>query len=549
MSDRMNSYTAQPLTFEDLRGLRAEGYVRDSTLDQRDGFGPDIQRNNIIRFAESYGLVLGDSWYTEFVSGRSVKKRTAFMQFVEDAKLDQYDVMLVDHTSRFGRNQEECIRYKSILRDLGKVVVFVGQGIISGSDRDFLSERINETLDEAYSRNLSRYVKAGFSEKASQGFANGKPPLGYTSEKLPNGKRERKVPDPRTLPALKELLASYSTGKFSFRTLADYLNSKGYRTNLGKLFTKGSVEHVLENRFYEGKAVYHPGKFDEEVREGIHQVPREISELWLKCQEVKSLRIFPWYIGHGSSHRIYPFSGVLTCDKCGSRYHGEAHQNRRKAIQFRMYHSLNRCGTKPLSVSADELSDDFSAKVLSYIDIGNTWKDVILGALNTEVSSPDVSNEIEGLKTAMGNLRKQHLWGIIDDRQFKKEFQLLERQLRPLISQRKPVNTPNLDRAAEILMDLPSLWSHPGVNNEQKKDLLKEVFEDIRLKDRRITSVTPRPVYKPLFASMCIKNRVVGSVGVVGIEPTTSCSQSKRASAALHPVVKKPGQANRPTLT
>ena len=28
------------VTFEDLRGLRAEGYVRDSTLDQRDGFGP-----------------------------------------------------------------------------------------------------------------------------------------------------------------------------------------------------------------------------------------------------------------------------------------------------------------------------------------------------------------------------------------------------------------------------------------------------------------------------------------------------------------------------
>jgi hypothetical protein len=29
-------------------------------------------------------------------------------------------------------------------------VIFVSQGIISGSDRDFLSERINETLDEQY---------------------------------------------------------------------------------------------------------------------------------------------------------------------------------------------------------------------------------------------------------------------------------------------------------------------------------------------------------------------------------------------------------------
>ena len=87
--------------------------------------------------------------------------------------------MLVDHTSRFGRNQEECIRYKAMLQDLGKTVVFVSQGIISGSDRDFINERINETLDEAYSRNLSRYVAQGMSEKAGQGLANGVPPLGY----------------------------------------------------------------------------------------------------------------------------------------------------------------------------------------------------------------------------------------------------------------------------------------------------------------------------------------------------------------------------------
>ena len=58
------------LTFEDLRGFRAEGYIRDSTLDQRDGFGPEIQRHNMERFAESYGLELGSRWYTEFISGR-----------------------------------------------------------------------------------------------------------------------------------------------------------------------------------------------------------------------------------------------------------------------------------------------------------------------------------------------------------------------------------------------------------------------------------------------------------------------------------------------
>ena len=119
-------------TFEDLRGLRAEGYIRDSTLDQRDGFGPTIQRHDIERFADSYGLVLGNRWYTEFVSGRQVQKRKEFQRFIEDAHLDAYDVLLVDHTSRFGRNQAECIRYKDELQGLDKVVVFVAPVVIGG---------------------------------------------------------------------------------------------------------------------------------------------------------------------------------------------------------------------------------------------------------------------------------------------------------------------------------------------------------------------------------------------------------------------------------
>ena len=142
------AYRDRQATFEDLRGLRAEGYIRDSTLDQKDGFGPAIQRGNEERFAEAYGLVLGRRWYTEFTSGRSVEKRLEFHRLLEDAGMDLFDVLLVDHTSRFGRNQAECIRYKEELRLLGKTVVFVSQGIISGSDRDFLAERINETLDE-----------------------------------------------------------------------------------------------------------------------------------------------------------------------------------------------------------------------------------------------------------------------------------------------------------------------------------------------------------------------------------------------------------------
>ena len=56
----LSSFRHQPSTFENLKGLTARGYVRDSNRDQQDGFGPDIQQSNIRRFAESYDLVLED---------------------------------------------------------------------------------------------------------------------------------------------------------------------------------------------------------------------------------------------------------------------------------------------------------------------------------------------------------------------------------------------------------------------------------------------------------------------------------------------------------
>ena len=314
-------------TFEDLKGLRAEGYIRDSTIDQRDGFGPDIQRKNILRFAENYGLVLGANWYTEFVSSfHHWDKRQKFHQFLDDAQLDNYDVLLVDHTSRFGRNQAECIHYKEQLSHLGKVVVFVSQGIISGSDRDFLAERINETLDEQYSRNLSRYVSSGMAEKAAIGLANGLPPLGYRSELRPN-QPERKVPDPDTMPALLVLLKDYASGNFSLHEVADHLNSLGYRTRYGNLFTGCTIKDVLHNRFYEGKVVFHNGLPDEEIVDGCQEISPEVRELWLRCQQVKGERRISTRGQPRSPARHFPFAKVLRCGRCHQPYYGETVYN------------------------------------------------------------------------------------------------------------------------------------------------------------------------------------------------------------------------------
>ena len=108
------------ITFNDLMGLTADGYVRDSTLDQRDGFGPELQRRAIESFASTHGLALGSAWYTDFITGTSTLKRSGFRQALQDAQADKFDVLLVYHTSRFARNRTDAMRYKAELKNWGR---------------------------------------------------------------------------------------------------------------------------------------------------------------------------------------------------------------------------------------------------------------------------------------------------------------------------------------------------------------------------------------------------------------------------------------------
>ena len=85
--------------------------------------------------------------------------------------------------------------------------------------------------------------------------------------------------DPETAPVLLELLICYSTGSCTYAGTADRLTSLGHRNRMGRLFTKGIIEHILSNRFYDWKAVYHPGRPAKQVTEGIHEVPDEIKEM------------------------------------------------------------------------------------------------------------------------------------------------------------------------------------------------------------------------------------------------------------------------------
>ena len=103
----------------------------------------------------------------------------AFQQMIGTAKQKShpFDAILVWKFSRFARNREDSVVYKSMLRkQCGVEVVSISEQI--GEDKtSILIEALLEAMDEYYSINLSEEVVRGMSEKARRGGTLGRAPF------------------------------------------------------------------------------------------------------------------------------------------------------------------------------------------------------------------------------------------------------------------------------------------------------------------------------------------------------------------------------------
>ena len=91
-------------------------YVRVSTEDQAE-LSPDAQKRLLLEYAKKNDLITCEEFiFCESVSGRHAQKRPEFQKMIAMAKQSShpFDVILVWKFSRFARNQEESIVYKSI---------------------------------------------------------------------------------------------------------------------------------------------------------------------------------------------------------------------------------------------------------------------------------------------------------------------------------------------------------------------------------------------------------------------------------------------------
>ena len=231
----------------------AAAYIRVSTEDQTE-FSPDSQLRSIQAYALNHHIELlpAHIYLDEGISGRNASKRPAFLQMIADAKRkpQPFNLILLWKFSRFARNRQDSIFYKSMLRrECGIDVISITEPL-SPDPTSILIEALLEAMDEYYSVNLAQEVRRGMNEKFRRGGIVSIPPFGYAA------RDGQFMIVPEQACWVRWIFDSYLNG-ISIAAIAKELQTAGVRTIRGNPFDSRGVRYILGNPVYTGQMRRH----------------------------------------------------------------------------------------------------------------------------------------------------------------------------------------------------------------------------------------------------------------------------------------------------
>ena len=285
-------------------------YVRVST-DRQEELSPDAQKRLLLDYAKAHNMVVSPEhiFIENGISGRKADKRPEFQKMIGLAKSEEhpFSVILVWKFSRFARNQEESIVYKSMLKKQCNVdVISITEPLIDGPFGSLI-ERIIEWMDEYYSINLSGEVLRGMTEKALRGGYQSTPCLGYASP----GPGQPFVIVPSESKIVLYIFEQYANHHKDPTAIARDLNRMGVTTKRRNKFEKRNIVYILRNKFYIGKIIWNGIE-----RDGVHElfVP---ADLFQAANERLDAEFRPHRRRNISTCQHW-LSGLVKCATCGS---------------------------------------------------------------------------------------------------------------------------------------------------------------------------------------------------------------------------------------
>lgn len=306
---------------------------------QKDWYKPILENNPQWQFVQMY--------VDEGITGTSTKKRSQFLQMMEDAKKQEFDLILTREVPRFARNTVDTLQYTRWLATLGVEVFFLNDNIRTFDEDGELRLTIMASLAQDESRKTSIRVKSGLKVSMEKGvfFGSGSI-LGY--DKVGRDM----VINPEQAQTVRMIFDWYLEG-WGLRKIQLGLEEAGRLTATGKKhWHHSTIGEVLKNPFYCGTIVYRKeyvpnyleqrkvtnyGEVEQIVVKGRHQ-PIVTEEEFARAQQIKEARqreqpYNPAGRRLGVRKPVNVWTKLMVC-KCGYHFNRKIWRRLENKIQY-----------------------------------------------------------------------------------------------------------------------------------------------------------------------------------------------------------------------
>ncbi|WP_250278031.1 recombinase family protein [[Clostridium] colinum] len=222
---------------------KAVAYVRMST-DKQD-YSIESQKRTIDEYAKKNNYLIINYFEDKGISGRDAEKRPAFMEMIEESKKSYFDYVLIYDSSRFARNLEQSLIYKSILKKNNVNLISITEPTLD-DDSQLIADALFGAMNEMYSRKLSKVVKRGMIEKALKGEYISCAPYGYYKPK-----NKPLVIIEKEASIVKKIFQEFLNGKSTY-AIAKILNENNIKTKKGNSIDTRFIKKILTNPTYKG---------------------------------------------------------------------------------------------------------------------------------------------------------------------------------------------------------------------------------------------------------------------------------------------------------
>ena len=458
--------------------------------------------------------------------------RPAFLEMIAETKkrFPPFQVILVWKLSRFARNRQDSILYKSMLRKRGIEVISISEPV-DDTPQGQLMEGMIEVIDEFYSAVLAQETLRGMVENARKGYRNGGFPIyGYKNVRVfdekGNSKTKYQVNETEAK-VVKLIFDLYARGN-GLKNIVMELTRRGIKPRSGIYWSKSTVANILRNETYIGWTVFNKRdkktvgrqfKPKEEwiIIKNTHEpiVGERLFNRVQKLIEERQPKNTPAQVTASQ----YLLSGLMRCGKCGGAYGVTGYGRERK---YAYYNCINysKKGKKVCPgrrLRADELDREIIERVRKLVFSDENMRRLV-NDINAATKSLriDYTRKITDLKKKAADLqlRTRRQYEAIESGKIDlslvaerlKELRIQRDSLQEEISYYERLNAQN--RPVYITRSMIKSYRKEmeevfvGTNVHEQRDFLRKFIEKIVIHDSRIEIIYYAPGPKSLFSKI-----------------------------------------------